>query len=174
MLKYLELQQACDAMFFLFLLSWPFTRHYIYNRILVSAYFDAPKIFHRDNQHKPGYQMIPPAGGATWREGFQWVPEEGYYMTPEVHLAFIALLVALQVLLLMWFFMIIRLAYRVIRGAPAEDDRSDDEGEDDEGEEDEKETRVGSIVNGEIEEPPSKAAANGIASNGIHRREKAD
>jgi hypothetical protein len=45
-------------------------------------------------------------------------------------MAFIALLAALQGLLLLWFTMIVRLAVRVIRGSHAEDDRSDDEDED--------------------------------------------
>jgi len=117
--------------------------------------------------------MTPPAGGGKWREGFQWVPEEGYYMTPEVHFAFIVLLVALQCILLMWFVMIIRLAYRVVKGAHAEDDRSDDEGDsdDEEVEDEEEDTKLSSIVNGDI---PSKTATNGVASNGVHRRKKAD
>ena len=76
--------------------------------------------------------------------------------------------------------MIIRLAFRVVRGAPAQDDRSDDEGEDDnEGNEpqdedsDEKpenDVALLSVANGNI---PSKNITNGIAfSNGVHQRKR--
>lgn len=77
--------------------------------------------------------------------------------------------------------MIIRLAVRVIRGAPAEDVRSDDE---DEGDlEDDSDETLGdndenpendvvslSVVNGNI---PSNSTTNGIAfTNGIHQRKR--
>ena len=48
----------------------------------------------------------------------------------------VILLLALQVLTLMWFYMILRVAWKVIKGGGADDTRSDDEGDDDE-EEDE-------------------------------------
>ena len=51
-------------------------------------------------------------------------------------MAFIALLATLQAILLLWFVMIIRLAIRVVRGAHAEDDRSDDEDENTVGDDD--------------------------------------
>jgi very-long-chain ceramide synthase len=170
MLKYLELQHLCDATFVLFLISWPYTRHYLFNLILLSVYFDLPGIFHRDNHNSPTYQTIPRTGGRKWKEGFSWNPQAGYYMTSEVLMAFIALLVILQVILLLWFAMIVRLAIRIIGGGHAEDDRSDDEAEDD-----------SNIDNDSIsntkENIPSKPSAtgttmaNGIAfSNGIHRR----
>jgi very-long-chain ceramide synthase len=172
MLKYLELQRPCDATFFLFLVSWPYTRHYIYNQFLYSSYFDAPVIFHRDNHHNPTYQSIPPKWGVTWAKGYYWNPSEGYYFTYEVHMAFIALLAVLQAILLLWFVMIVRLAARVIRGAHAEDDRSDDEQEDGEEEEEEEEGEGNgdvtsfSVANGNI------PTTNGIA-NGIHHRKLA-
>lgn len=187
MLKYVELQRLCDTTFFFFLISWPYTRHYLYNVILYSAYFDCPVIFHRDNHNRPTYQVKPPRGGGSWQTGFDWNPQEGYYFTKEIHLVFICLLVALQVLLLIWFAMIIRLAVRVIRGAPAEDTRSDDEdGFDEEEEENTEEeehdatVKSLSVANG-IGSIPDKISThdssmttttNGTIaySNGIHRR----
>ena len=81
--------------------------------------------------------------------------------------------------------MIIRLAVRVIRGAPAEDVRSDDEDDEDDALQDdddddtpladtdkEKEKDVASlsVANGHI---PSNNTTNGIAfSNGIHQRKR--
>ena len=85
--------------------------------------------------------------------------------------------------------MIIRLAVRVVRGAHAEDDRSDDEDEndclqddDDDHAEDladkngvEKEKAVASlsVANGNIPPSSSNNTTNGIAfSNGIHQRKR--
>jgi hypothetical protein len=84
--------------------------------------------------------------------------------------------------------MIIRLAVRVVRGAHAEDDRSDDEDENDSLQDDddgdaedladkngvEKEKAVASlsVANGNIP-PSSNNTTNGIAfSNGIHQRKR--
>ena len=181
MLKYLELQRICDGTFFLFLVSWPYTRHYLFVRIVISAFYDAPRIFHRDNRDSPTYQTIPRRGGGNWEPGYNWNPSQGYYFTYEVHMAFIALLVTLQCILLLWFAMIIRLAVRVIRGSHAEDDRSEDEddGEEEEDEEEEKqeeekrdvEVESLSVANGNI---PGSSTTNGIAfSNGIHQRKMA-
>lgn len=179
MLKYFDLQKLCDTTFFLFLISWPYTRHYLYNIILYSAYFDAPGIFHRDNHNRPTYQTTPPKGGGTWQIGCDWNPQEGYYFTKEVHIAFILLLAALQAILLLWFAMIVRLAIRVIRGAHAEDDRSDDEDGFNEEEEEDVTVHSLSVANG-IGRIPDKISAhttsttetNGTIafSNGIHRR----
>ena len=57
----------------------------------------------------------------------------------------------------------------MVRGSPAEDDRSEDEGGDTEGEEVEVESL--SVANGNI---PGSSTTNGIAfSNGIHQRKMA-
>src|SRR5436309_13041441 len=117
MMRYLELQRLCDTTFFLFLVSWPYTRHYLYNLIVISAYFDAPRIFHRDNRSSQTYHILPPRGGGPWKDGYYWNPTQGYYFTYEVHMAFIALLAILQALLLLWFGLIVRLAFRVLRSS---------------------------------------------------------
>jgi hypothetical protein len=140
-------------------------------RLLLSAYYDCPRIFHRDNRNSPTYQTIPRRGGGQWENGYNWNPSGGYYFTYEVHMAFIALLAALQCMLLLWFAMIIRLAVRVVRGSPAEDDRSEDEGGDTEGEEEVEVVKNLSVANGNI---PGSSTTNGIAfSNGIHQRKMA-
>lgn len=46
--------------------------------------------------------------------------------------SFMVTLLALQVILMIWFVMICRVAAKVIKGGGAEDSRSDDEGEEDE------------------------------------------
>jgi hypothetical protein len=137
-------------------------------RLLFSAYYDAPRIFHRDNRNSPTYQTIPRRGGGNWDNGYNWNPSQGYYFTYEVHMAFIFLLAVLQCLLLLWLAMIIRLAVRVVRGSHAEDDRSEDEDEGDTDVEKEEVLESLSVANGNI---PGSSTTNGIAfSNGIHQR----
>lgn len=65
---------ACDIMFGLFLISWIATRHVLFIAVIVSAYSDAPR-------------LIP----------FDWIPERGYYLTHDVYVAFVSLLVSLEV-----------------------------------------------------------------------------
>jgi very-long-chain ceramide synthase len=182
MLKYLELQRICDATFVLFLVSWLYTRHYLYSIIAYSCYADLPVYFHRDNHNSPYYQIIPPKGGGSWGEGYNWAPQQGYYFTYEVHMVFLALLAALQAIILLWFVMITRLTLRVLRGTHAEDDRSDDE-DDGEDVEDVSEgiaaldvvniplSTNGVVSNGIVTN--GITSTNGIASNGIHQRKTA-
>jgi acyl-CoA-dependent ceramide synthase len=51
---------------------------------------------------------------------------------PTIRYSFLTLLLALQAIILLWFGMIIRVLYKVLRGQNADDVRSDDEGEDEE------------------------------------------
>jgi acyl-CoA-dependent ceramide synthase len=59
-----------------------------------------------------------PVGLVCWNNNIKW--------------AFMWMLAALQVVLLVWFIMIVRVAYKVVTGKGAEDVRSDDEDEDEE------------------------------------------
>ena len=52
-----------------------------------------------------------------------------------IHYGFLSLLLALQVITIIWFGMICRVAYGVVTGKGAQDSRSDDEGGDEEEEE---------------------------------------
>lgn len=71
-------------------------------------------------------------------------------------MSFLSLLMALQVLTLIWFGMIIRVAYRVIAGKGAADTRSDDEGED----EDEVDELSEEEVEIEVHDPPAGLAVD--------------
>lgn len=48
---------------------------------------------------------------------------------PKIHYGFLSALLALQIITILWFGMICRVAYGVIMGKGADDSRSDDEGE---------------------------------------------
>ncbi|GAA5958078.1 hypothetical protein JCM3765_002801 [Sporobolomyces pararoseus] len=109
--KYAGAQKRSDTTFALFLVSWIATRHVIYGMILWSVIFEAPKI-------------LP----------YDWRATEGYFFSRGVHVSFSVLLCALQVIILIWLGMILRVLWNILRGGSAEDTRSDDE---DDGEEDE-------------------------------------
>lgn len=124
MLRYLAFPTLCDITFTFFLLSWFVTRHVLFIHVIYSAYADAPR-------------LIP----------FDWIPERGYWLTKPVYTVFVGLLVSLQVsqvllhirqrlkplhlqaIQILWFWLICRIAWRVVSGQGAEDARSDDEDE---------------------------------------------
>jgi len=61
---------------------------------------------------------LDPQGPVCWNSRTQW--------------SFLGLLLALQVITLIWFAMIVKVAWKVVNGHPADDERSDDEGEEEE------------------------------------------
>ncbi|KAF7776200.1 hypothetical protein Agabi119p4_4593 [Agaricus bisporus var. burnettii] len=108
MFRYIQITQlATDATFGVFLVSWFITRHILFLFVIKSTVIDAPKI-------------IPP----------EWSSETGRYLSRPAHTAFSAMLLALQVMQCVWFWLICRVAWRVLSGKGAADARSDDEGSD--------------------------------------------
>ncbi|KAF8627195.1 hypothetical protein AX15_004513 [Amanita polypyramis BW_CC] len=108
MIRYLGISQfACDVTFGIFLVSWLITRHILFV-LVIKAVYDTPK-------------FLP----------YVWEPENGRYLSTPVYLCFNVLLMSLQVLQLVWFWMICRVAWRVISGRGAADERSDEEDDDD-------------------------------------------
>jgi len=107
MIRYIDVSQlACDVTFAWFLLSWFITRHLLFIRVIISAFIDSAR-------------LVP----------FEWSPERGHYLNNSVYVGFCSMLVALQVIQVIWFWMICRIAWRVVMGKGASDDRSDDEGD---------------------------------------------
>ncbi|KAI0347087.1 longevity assurance proteins LAG1/LAC1 [Trametopsis cervina] len=104
MLRYLNLSTICDVVFVCFMLSWFITRHVLCLFTIKSAYSDAPRIIPRI-----------------------WDPSRGHFMTKGVYIGFNAMLISLQLIQLMWFAIICRVAYRVVTGEGADDSRSDEE-----------------------------------------------
>ncbi|EIW82364.1 longevity-assurance protein [Coniophora puteana RWD-64-598 SS2] len=105
MLRYIRLFTLCDITFIFFLFSWFITRHYLFIRVILSAYYEAPGLIRGD-----------------------WNPLIGHYYSPPTHQVFVLFLVSLQVIQVLWTWMISRVAWGVITGKNAEDSRSDDEG----------------------------------------------
>ncbi|PPR05641.1 hypothetical protein CVT24_002867 [Panaeolus cyanescens] len=105
MIRYANISQTlCDATFVVFMVSWLATRHFLFLHVIHSTVFVSPTII-----------------------SFQWNPSQNLFLTKSIHHGFSALLIALQFLQMMWFAMIVRTAWRVVRGSGASDDRSDEE-----------------------------------------------
>ncbi|CAO1613653.1 unnamed protein product [Parajaminaea phylloscopi] len=130
-LRYMGLQTLCDVTFGFFLVTWITTRHVLFGIVIWACLSIVPKAsFERVNVSRSVASTLTPAPTMTLAQW--WADAEA----PQLILSL--LLLALQVLLLLWFAMIVRIAYRVVTGAGAADSRSDEELSD----EDEQELRV--------------------------------
>jgi len=109
-LNYLKFRFICDVFFGLFVLSWIPTRHVGFMFVVWSIY-------------------VHPL---MYNECTRWDPANGFYFTEPVRYLFIYLLCALQVLMVIWFTMILKVMYRIIKGNNAADVRSSDEESDNE------------------------------------------
>lgn len=108
MLNYLGGGWACDATFVIFVISWIFTRHYVFVKIIWSIYVYMPT-------------DIP----------FNWKPEEGWMASRPLWTLFLTLLSVLQILLVFWLWLILKTMWCLFMGYGARDERSDtDEDED--------------------------------------------
>ncbi|EON99591.1 putative longevity-assurance protein [Phaeoacremonium minimum UCRPA7] len=137
--KYLGFTRVCDALFGLFMLSWFVNRHIIYNLICWSVWEDTPKImptgcFRGAYNNLTGPFEIPEGTRSYLSEAIR--RSDGLLCYDDkVMKGFLACLVSLQLIMIVWFFMIVKVAVRVINGTGADDVRSDDEAGDSEDEE---------------------------------------
>ncbi|KAM0700517.1 hypothetical protein Q7P35_012238 [Cladosporium inversicolor] len=141
MLKYAGCQQACDAAFALFVITWFAARHIGYLSICWSIYAHVATVtmpygtystldsarLSTDGGHGMLDNLLQPLLNPTAKT---------VAFNSEIRSLFLGLLGGLQVITIAWFVMIIRVVAKVLQGHPADDSRSDDEGEEDEAEED--------------------------------------
>ncbi|KAJ7179199.1 TLC domain-containing protein [Mycena filopes] len=108
MMRYINMPKLmCDSLFAAFLISWLITRHILFTIVLVSTYTDLPR-------------LVP----------FEWAPHLGRFLSREYWVVFCACLTALQILQLVWFGTICRVAWMALTtNEGASDTRSDEEGE---------------------------------------------
>uniref|UniRef100_D8PRK1 TLC domain-containing protein n=1 Tax=Schizophyllum commune (strain H4-8 / FGSC 9210) TaxID=578458 RepID=D8PRK1_SCHCM len=103
--RYLDIpHQIYDYAFAIFLVSWFITRHVLFLMVMRSTW-SIDKIIE-----------------------LKWAPEEGHFLTKNFYWAFNGALAALQVIQCIWFYLVLRIAFRVVfHGETASDDRSDEE-----------------------------------------------
>merc|ERR1712000_27771 len=129
-LKYAGYTTVCDYLFGLFMLSWLLARHVTYCAVCWSIYAHTPEImptgcFKGSNNNLVGPVDPPPGYGYLLEPFYNSSGHVCYNET--VKCAFLTPLIILQFITIFWFTLIIRVAVEVLRGAGAEDTRSDDE-----------------------------------------------
>lgn len=140
-LKYMGFCNACDVGFGLFMLSWFVCRHIFMNMVCWSIYKDVPSVMtygcFKGSQENLEGPFEQPEGYSFYLQPL--LKSNGLLCHNDtIRLTFLGLLLTLQAICIFWFAMIINVAVRVLRGAGADDVRSDDEGDEEE-EEDEME-----------------------------------
>lgn len=158
-LRYMRFRLACDIVFGVFMLVWLVARHALYLMVVYSIYRDVPEQMpfgcytgSMSNLEGPFEQ---PDDWIHLIEPFR-DPVGMICMSHNIKWSFFATLLALQVLLVIWFGLIVGVAVKVIRGGDVEDSRSDDEG-DGEDEDERHRSRAQSIEKndyGQISEAP--------------------
>ncbi|KAG2187211.1 hypothetical protein INT44_004883 [Umbelopsis vinacea] len=103
-LNYLNLRTICDITFGLFALGWLVTRHGFFTMIIWSTAFDPHKYM-----------------------DMKWEPENGKYFTPFTQKIYLGLFLLLNMIMLFWFAMILKVIVKVLTGDSATDTRSDSE-----------------------------------------------
>lgn len=158
LLKYLGYSNACDVFFGLFVLTWLLTRHIFYPMVCWSIYAHAPLdmapgCYFADGSVVPASdttQYNALGGNLIWHNLLKAYTDRNGHIcwTPKIRYSFLALLLALQAIILLWFVMIVKVVYKVVSGQGADDVRSDDEGDDEELEDEVELHRISHPING--------------------------
>ncbi|KAF2155775.1 longevity assurance proteins LAG1/LAC1 [Myriangium duriaei CBS 260.36] len=137
MLKYAGYQTACDFAFGVFILTWFVARHVFYLMICWSVHSDVPVYIPSGcYDMSTGIRLASDRENEIWNNVMHAYKGKGpVCFSEQIRLSFLGLLLALQALTIIWFTMIMRVAYGVLTGKGAEDSRSDDEDEEEEEEE---------------------------------------
>lgn len=106
-LKYSHFTTACDAMFALFTIAWIILRHGVYNYLFYISW-----------SHSKDLMAPSKCGIDSLQLKRCW--------TPTILNGFLSLLGGLQILSLVWLYMILKVVVNLLRGDNAEDTRSDD------------------------------------------------
>jgi len=137
-LKYLGYTWICDVVFGVFMATWIAARHVGFLMVCWSVYSDLPAetnygCYRGKNGAISGPFPAPDRVGHLF-EPFR-DPEGVVCFNNNIKWVFLSALLFLQGITIMWFTMILKVAISVLRGAPADDIRSDDEGDEEEEEE---------------------------------------
>jgi acyl-CoA-dependent ceramide synthase len=133
MLNYLKLSTACDVAFGIFMVVWFFARHVYFlmvcwsihstvQHVIPYACFSSvtkERVLDESKLNSVGQNILQPFLD----------PEGPVCFNNKIRLAFLGTLLALQVITIMWYVLIVRIAWRVVKGGNADDERSDDDEE---------------------------------------------
>ena len=171
MLKYLHYEILCNTMFGIFLATWLVARHGIYPFLCYSIYRDVPRVmpFACYSGQDQDLETDPDRLSSSWRYLEPFFDQKGIIcLDRSVKWVFLGLLLMLQLLSIVWFGMIIRVALSMLKGEGANDTRSSDEDEDDEENEAEveeiREKCAGVYTNGKPAPSSASMSAKGQAT----------
>ncbi|ODA75819.1 hypothetical protein RJ55_08641 [Drechmeria coniospora] len=139
-LKYTGHNKLCDVAFGVFMVSWFVARHVFYMMVCWSIYNDTEVVMPVGCFVGPTSSMVGPSSPPP---GLWYLVEPFLSSTGRVcyngvvKWSFLTPLLLLQLITIVWFTMIVRVAVKVIRGDGAEDTRSDDEAAEDDDDDDE-------------------------------------
>ncbi|KAJ5813937.1 TRAM1-like protein [Penicillium pulvis] len=131
-LKYLKFENACNVAFGVFMSVWFVTRHVLYNMLWWSIYKNVPAQMSYGCYSGVNAEMISENG---YPNAFTYLfapfrsLENPICMNRTIKWIFLSFLLSLQGLSIVWFTMIVRVAYGVVVTGNAEDTRSDEEDE---------------------------------------------
>ncbi|KAL5334438.1 TLC domain-containing protein [Aspergillus crustosus] len=133
-LKYLGYELSCNIAFGVMMVVWAFSRHVFYPLLLWNIYKNVPAAMPYGCYSGTTAEMIS-IDGYPDRVTHLFYPflnlDSPICMNQTIKWIFLSFLLSLQVLSIIWFTMVIRVAVGVLRTGNAEDSRSDDEEEED-------------------------------------------
>lgn len=114
------------------MVTWVFTRHYLYNVLWWSIYQNVPEKMPYGCYSRATGEMISNDGSSDY-SAYLLAPFQDLngpiYMNSTIKYIFLAFLFSIQGLSIVWFRLIAKIAYGVVCGSDAEDVRSDEEDE---------------------------------------------
>lgn len=130
-LKYLKYETACNIGFGLFMSTWFLTRHMIYPVVCWSVYHQLPlNLTYGCYAGSTGeFISAEPPNSFAYMLGPYFSLDNPICFNSTLKWMFLGLLLIIESLSIVWFSMIVRVAYGVICGGNAEDSRSDEEDE---------------------------------------------
>ncbi|ODH14274.1 hypothetical protein ACO22_06618 [Paracoccidioides brasiliensis] len=153
-LKYLRYERSCTVAFIVFVVIWIISRHIIYNKLWYSIYLNIPDAIPYGCYSASTTKMLSPHSPSpspcplskplnqtlsidNWTHLLHPFHRLGgtICMSPRIKWVFLSLLLFIQILAIIWFTMILRVAIKVLKSGSAEDSRSDGEEEEEGGDE---------------------------------------
>lgn len=117
----------CNVAFGLFAISWPITRHFFFPIITWSVASEC-KIRICDVLFLLKLSIIVEPARCF---DLEWDPAQGKYFSLYTQKFFLGLLLMLNMIMLYWFLMIVKLIVKLFSGKDVDDSRSDNEDSDD-------------------------------------------
>lgn len=131
-LKYLKFEKSCNIAFGVFMSTWLVTRHIMYPLLCWSIYKEVPSKMAYGCYSGTTAEMIS-TDGYPDKLTYLFYPflnlDGPICMNRTIKWIFLSFLLSLQLLSIIWFTMVVRVAVGVLRTGNAEDSRSDDEDE---------------------------------------------